>query len=378
MLLVALLLGAPACAGPIRQDPAASGAIVQSVRRPSELRVKPNWYSGSFDQLLRDAESSKRIMLLSFRSDWATYSKMLDKVTLSSPDVLVELEELLCFAIDADSKEGKLLGKRFQVRTPPALVFLDPDGHLRDQLCGFYGPEVFVKELRRIRRNEGTFSDLRSRVERAPDDLDARWELADKLKRIGDLRGFEAQVAEIRERDPEGRSVAARRMRLFDLVDAVDADFDLEPLYAFVRAETDRSLLFEGWRELWTLEGQAARSSRDPEKAHAHAQRYLAAARELWPLVPAEEYGRLGNNIAWYIYENRAGATRADLEFALEVATKAVAAAPDVANVVDTHACCLFAVGRVDEALVQARRCIELDPKNPSWRERVAEFSKGR
>src|SRR5262245_17413490 len=123
MLLVALLLGAPACAGPILQDPAASGAIVQSVRRSSEVRVKPNWYSGSFDQLLHEAESSKRIVLLSFRSDWATYSKMLDKVTLASPDVLSELEELLCFAIDADSKEGKLLGKKFQVRTPPALVF---------------------------------------------------------------------------------------------------------------------------------------------------------------------------------------------------------------------------------------------------------------
>jgi tetratricopeptide (TPR) repeat protein len=378
MLLVALLLGAPACAGPVHQDPAASGVIVQSVRRSSDVRVQPNWYTGSFDDLLREAASSQRIVLLNFRSDWITYSKMLDKVTLSSPDVLAELEDLLCFAIDGDSKEGKNLGKKFQVRTPPALVFLDPDGRLRDQLCGFYGPAPFVKELRRIRRNEGTFSDLRARVQKSPDDLDSRWQLACKLKTIGDLRGFEEQVSQIRERDPEAKSVAARRMRLCDLATAAGVEFDLEPLYAFVRAESDRTLLFEGWLEIWKLEGEAARSIRDPEKARSHGQRYFESARALWPLVPEEEYGRLGNNIAWNVYENRASASHADLEFALQVATKAVAAAPDVAAVVDTYACCLHALGRVDEALVQVKRCIELDPQNPSWRERLTEFTKGR
>ncbi len=106
--------------------------------------------------------------------------------------------------------------------------------------------------------------------------------------------------------------------------------------------------------------------------------RYFAAARALWPLVPVEEHKFLGNNIAWSIYENRAGATRADLEFALEVALAAVQAARDVPYVVDTLACCLFALGRREEALVEFRRCIELDPQNPVWRERLALFEKAR
>ena len=43
------------------------------------------------------------------------------------------------------------------------------------------------------------------------------------------------------------------------------------------------------------------------------------------------------------------------------MAQKAVEAAPRVPVVVDTYACCLFAVGKRDEALAQVKRCIELD-----------------
>ena len=53
-----------------------------------------------------------------------------------------------------------------------------------------------------------------------------------------------------------------------------------------------------------------------------------------------------------------------------------LAAAPDVPAVVDTLACCLFAVGKREESLVEVKRCIELDPHNPLWRERLAEFQK--
>ena len=55
-------------------------------------------------------------------------------------------------------------------------------------------------KLERIKANEGTFSDLRKRIERDPDDLDSRWMLAKKLRTIGDVVGSEEQIAEIKER----------------------------------------------------------------------------------------------------------------------------------------------------------------------------------
>jgi len=341
-----------------------------------EPRGRVEWFAGTFEELRAESVRSERIVFLDFYSRSSAYSRKLDKTTYLAAPVLNELGTMLCFAVDADSRDSKLLRKQFQVRGTPALVFLDPDGHLRDHLSGYFGPERFAHELRRIKQNRGTFSDLRRRIAEAPADLDARWEMACKLREIGDQEGHLAEVARIRERDPQGTSRASLRVQLAALYARAAVELDIEPLYAFVEPQQDPLVRFEGWWKIWDLEGQAARSARDPEQARRHELRYFAAARILWPLVPAEHQGSLGNNIAWSFYESRASATRADLEFALAVAEKAAAAAPDVPAVVDTLACCLFLLGKHEQALAQVRRCIELDPENPTWRERLAEFEK--
>lgn len=351
---------------------------IRSVPSYQEARGKIAWFAGTYEELLEEAARSKRIVFLDFYSHTNTYSKKLERGTYTDPRVVAELADVLCFSIDADSKDSKQQRRRFQIQSAPALVFLDPDGSLRDQISGYFAPEPFLAELRRIKANQGTFSGLRARIRSDPDDLDSRWELACKLRTIGDLVAYEEQVAQLRERDPEGRAPASRRMHLAALCSSASAKLELAPLYDFVNSEKDPALQFEAWWSIWNLEGQAARSADDPARARQHELRTFAAARALWPLVPVEQHGRLGNNIAWSFYENRAGATQADLEFALGVAVLAVAAAPDVPAVVDTLACCLFAVGKREEALEQVKRCIQLDPRNPEWRERLAEFARTR
>lgn len=376
MSLVSIL----ACAAVVSTPVAASPRLVRSsepcAQEAAQEPARIAWFRGTYEELLVESARTKRLVFLDFFSHANAHSKKLEKGTLADCVIVAELSQMLCFAIDADGKESKPLRKRFQILNAPALVFLDPDGTLRDQITGFIAAEPFLIELRRIKANKGTFSDLRARIAKDADDLDSRWGLAQKLRAIGDIYGFEEQVSEIRERDREGRSPASRRLHLSTLYTTAAMRLDLEPLYAFVAAEKDPALLFDGWWSIWTLEGQAARSANSPEEARRRELRYFAAARELWPLVPAEQHGRLGNNIAWSFYECRTAASRSDLEFALGVAQKAVAAAPEVPAVVDTLACCLFAVGKRDEAVAQARRCIELDPQNPTWRERLAEFNK--
>lgn len=339
-----------------------------------EPRGRIHWFRGTFEELLAESASTQRIIFLDFYSRSNPYSRKLEKTTYVAGTVLAQLEKVLCFSVDTDNKDSKPLRKRYQVQGCPALVFLDPDGNLRDHLSGYYGPERFAVELARIQQNQGTLSDLRARIAKDPGDLDARWAMACKLREVGDQFGCEAELAQIRTRDREGTSLASRRIVLSELYLRASVTLDLEPLYAFVEKMKEPVLLFECWWKIWELEGQAARGASDLEAARRHELRYFAAARQLWPLVPKEQIGTIGNNIAWYIYESRATASRADLEFALSVAEQAVAAAPDVPAVVDTLACCLFVLGKKDEALAQVRRCVELDPENPTWRERLAEF----
>jgi hypothetical protein len=370
LILAPLVLVQAAPATPVAQ----AQGLERIPARAQELRGRIPWFRGSYEELLAEAARTERIVFLDFYSRSNAASKKLEKGTYADPRVVAELCDVMCYSIDAEAKESRALRKGFQVQNAPALVFLDPDGTLRDHISGYFGAEPFLEELRRIKANKGTFSDLRARIQASAGDLDSRWELACKLRKLGDLVGYEAQVAEIRERDREGRSLASRRLRLANLYSAAAASLELDPLYQFVEQEKEAALQFDGWWSIWNLEGQAARAADNSERARRHELRYFAAARVLWPLVPANQHGLLGNNIAWSFYENRAGASRSDLEFALEVAKKAVEAAPEVPAVVDTLACCLFAVGQRAEAVAQVERCIQLDPQNPEWRERLAEF----
>ena len=68
--------------------------------------------------------------------------------------------------------------------------------------------------------------------------------------------------------------------------------------------------------------------------------------------------------------------TSTERAFALSVAELAVKADSENVNIVDTLACCLFINGKVDEALKQVERCIELAPDNEEWLKRRASFVK--
>ena len=313
-------------------------------------------------------------MFLNFWTSWCGPCKKLDQVTFTDDAVVAELKDVLCFAVDAESPDGARLARRFRPRGFPTLVFVEPDGSLRDRLTGYVEPEEFVAEVRRVKRNEGTFTALRRKIAEHPRDVEARYALARKLKASGFARDYEAQIEAILRLDPEGRSFPSRHIRLERLVGELKQDLQLGPLYAFLAEETHAELLWLGWVEVWQTEGHLAKTR--PGRAAHHREKWLHAGRQLWPHVPAEYRARIGNNIAWYYYENRDALDAADLEFAVEVARTAVAAAPENAAIVDTLACCLFVTGREEEALRHVRRCIELEPRNPEWKQRFSEFKR--
>ena len=299
---------------------------------------------------------------------------MLHKVTFADERVVEAMKDFLCYSVDVESKEGKPVASRFGFGNVPTLLFLDPDATVRDVVVGFREPEAFVKEVARIRRNEGTIRSLRARLAANPEDLEAHYLLAMKRKEMGDEAGYEQHARAILRLDPEGKSILTRRVQLTELLARTNRRVpDLRPLYAFLEKEVDPDLLYRGWRELYSLETRLLSTASAKDKLVRRA-RWLRAARKLWSHTPKESAGHIGNQIAWGIYETRADVDEVDLLFALEVAAGAVEALPEDPNVVDTFACCLHAVGRKEEALKMVRRCIQLDPKNEEWKKRLDDF----
>jgi len=311
----------------------------------------------------------------------------LEKDTFSDASVVTEMGDILCFNIDLslDPATNKIkdavaeeLAERFHVKGLPALFFLEPDGQLREFVSGYLPPEPFLAEVKRIKRDEKTIGSMRRGAEAAPDDLELRYELAMRLRKVGDIEGHREQLDEIARRDPDGKSVAARRVSLDEILRVLEKDLNPDALYAFLAGEKEPGLLFWGWRAVWKFEAYLFRDAKDQVEADEHRALWLAASRELWKHVPEDRVGAIGNGIAWGLYEYHKKLGPEDHAFALQVAEVAARAAQEDANVQDTLACCLFVVGERERAIQAVRRCIELEPENPSWKKRLAEFRRSR
>lgn len=284
------------------------------------------------------------------------------------------MSDVLCYSIDAESETGAPIAKQFKVRGFPSLIFLNADGSLRDRMSGYLAPEPFMEELARVKRDEDTISGLSKRVASHPDDVDARWKYAKKLREMGDIPGYERQVAKIRELDPEGKSIAMRWLHFEELMSQLKQLGEPEALYAFAKEQSDSELLVSVWFELWRFEDGRYGNAGDEERAAALA-RWLETCRQLWKITPEKHAAYLGGNIAWKIYERRDIVADADKVFALEVAQAASKAAGDEdANTLDTLACCYFMNGKLDEATALVKRCIELEPDNGEWQRRLEQF----
>ncbi|MEW6073655.1 MAG: hypothetical protein AB1726_13815 [Planctomycetota bacterium] len=367
-VLALVVLAAPASPSPGGPVSAPAGALTGGDSGTLD------WFAGSWEELWREAAAKRRIVLLHFRGASCAESRRLDADTYSDPAVIAATREILCFAIDLETAGGRGLAARYGVSEPPMMLFLEPTGTVRDFVFGYISAPSFLGEFRRILRDEGTVSALRRRLAEDATDLEAHYALARKLRALGDEAGYSEHLAAIRRLDPEEKSLTSRRIALAKLLGQARRSLDPSPLYAFVAREREAVLVYPAWLEIHRLESRLMSRARTAEEKTAHRTRWLAAARRAWELVPPEEIGIVGNNLAWGIYEWRAEVGPADLAFAVELARRAVAVLPLDANVVDTLACCLFAFGNTEEALQLVRRCIELQPNNEEWRKRLADF----
>jgi thioredoxin-related protein len=339
--------------------------------------AKLPWFEGSYEELLAKAGAEERLIFVDFWTEWCTWCKRLDKDTFSNPEVVSAMQDILCYSVDAESRAGRPLASHFNVTGFPALILLNPDGSLRDQIGGYLPPDAFLQEIDRVVRNEGTVSALRDAVASTPDDLEARYALARRLRQVGDHQGHSKEVAAILERDLERTSVVTQRVALDTLVADINRRRpDPVPLTQFLDGKTEPEILARGHRILASIHRYNAHG-REDEVARRLRRKMVASYRLYWANAPAEERAGIGQAIARALWEDREKVDDAARAFALDVARETATLAPDDAQIVDTLACAFFMNGEVEAALRENARCIELQPDQALWQERRASFSAG-
>ncbi len=330
------------------------------------------WFEGTFEEALRTARAEDRLLFVDFWADWCGPCKRMDRETFADPRGVAALADVVCVSVDVESRTGQPLAVRYGATSLPTLAFLEADGSLRDRLVGFHPPAVFLTEVQRIVAGEGTVSGLRARITADPDDLAARYALAQKLLALGDARGHDAELEQLRARDPEGRSVPMQHVRLGELYRALDPqDPDPTPLESFLATATDSLVLFFGYDLLASLYG-FHRQGAEGDRETGLFDRQLAAWRISWAHCPPEHRVRTGGRIAWTLWEARGRLDAATKAFALHVALGASHAAPEDPDLLDTLACCYHLNGMTDEALAAIDRALELAPESVAYRKRRA------
>jgi len=343
------------------------------------------WFSGSFDEALAEAKANQKLVFVDFWTESCGWCKRLDRETYSDDAVFSGMKDLVCLNLDAQSRAGKPVALRYQVRLYPTLIFLASDGSLEERIEGYLPPASFKKEVERIRAGKGTLGELRRQVEGDRTDPDKRYRLGRRLADLGDAAGRDAQVAEIRRLDPAGSSLAMHHLAFEELVAKISAGWqksqslDTASMEAFVGKETYPEVLFEARRSLGQMYkylGDQDERAGDTAAARRHRADARNAMKAAWSSVPEDQVVEYGNTVAWYFYESREDLAPADKTFALEVAERFAPGAQDDVNALDTYACALFLNGKKEQALQQIARCIELDPKNGDWKDRRAQFLK--
>jgi len=285
------------------------------------------------------------------------------------------MKDILCYNVDAESETGAEIAKLYPISGYPALFFLNPDGSIRDILGGFLPAEPFAGEVARVLRDEGTLSGLRARVAQQPHLLNVRYELALKLRAVGDEEGAAAEIAAIRSRDPEGKSEASQRIALEVLLETFDQrNPDPVPLEALLAKATVPEVLFQGHNLLAAVYGFQTRTATEAELP-ALRTKEIASYRALWENCPEDLRARASLAVAFSLWERREWLTDDDKDFAWGVASSAVELNPENATAFDTLACCQFLKGMREAALATLERAVALDPDNEAWADRRKLFS---
>ncbi|MBI5431306.1 MAG: thioredoxin family protein [Planctomycetes bacterium] len=353
----------------------------------SPLRDALAWYRGTLDEALVRARAEGRQVVLVFQRNGCKRCEELVEKTLVNPAVVAELADSLCLSIDGESTSGAPLVARFGVAEYPTLVWLSPDGSLRDRVVGVLGATELLREAQRIRSDRETVGELRRRVAADEGNVDLRWRLSQKLRAAGDGNGAQAEIERIKKLDPTGRSKPMRLMRLDDLrtqvrrtYDETRGAFDTQAIVALLERDLDPEVLYRGWTIVADFEAgalariQKARLS-TPAQAAAARGRRRSALKSAWPHCPVDELVSFGNGLAWSFYEAAEELAAEDRAFALAVAERVAERAGDQPPVLDTLACCLYMNDRKADAVALVRRCIELDPSNDQWPARLVEFA---
>lgn len=143
----------------------------------------------------KSAESSGKLIMVDFYTDWCGWCKRLDRDTYSNEKVVKFAADLVPLKVNAE-KEGAALQEQYKtlVSGYPTILFLDHTGAVIGLIDGYLAAEPFIEQVGKIRDTHKKFTQAQATLKQKPDDGEANAVLASVLSVSGKREEAEAAI----------------------------------------------------------------------------------------------------------------------------------------------------------------------------------------
>lgn len=265
--------------------------------------------------------------------------------------------------VDAEKGIGPELRDKYKLPGYPTIVFIKADGSEVDRIVGYRPATVFLEELERINRNEGTIDDLSHQLANYPEDDSLIVRIAEKYEERGDLEAAlqyweKLLLLPSDKQDLAHYKVATNSARIAD---------SAERLIAYLQKYPSGNFTAEAYSSLRQLY-QSLKDTAAEVQTYVEFIDYLERESKFNP-------GDL-NGYSWRMTQ-----LEQNLEDALVKIRQAVELVVDEslntrAGLIDTEAEVLWKLGRTEEAITIIDKCIELQPEDNYFKEQKEKFLK--
>ena len=109
-------------------------------------------WAQDYKSALARAAKEKKLVMMDLYADWCGPCRMLDKTTFANSDVQAALSNgFVAVKINIEAnRENQELASRFGTSAIPHIVFVDPAGKKVSEIIGYYPPDEFRDELRKV------------------------------------------------------------------------------------------------------------------------------------------------------------------------------------------------------------------------------------
>lgn len=117
-----------------------------------------SYYSGSFDNFLREARKDHKPILIEFWAGWCAPCKKMDNETYADLNLSTFVNNnFMTFRMDIDSPDGMAIVERYGVEVFPTLLVADYKANEVSQLKGYYSPKYLEEVLGNLNKKHNLF-----------------------------------------------------------------------------------------------------------------------------------------------------------------------------------------------------------------------------